>query len=121
MERENTILSLNPDGPSLHRQESALRESGFEIISVSTPLTARFEIEMGRCGVFLASYITPLAIYRNLADLFRNYCPQGLVIYMTQQSDDHSSGADVLLSDQDQPEGIAEGIRAIQRLRQVAK
>ena len=36
-------------------QPTALRENGFEIISAATPLQARFEIEMGRCGIFLTS------------------------------------------------------------------
>jgi len=49
---ENTVLSLNPDGRTLLSQESALRESGFEVISVSIPLQARSEIEMGRDSRF---------------------------------------------------------------------
>jgi hypothetical protein len=36
MARENIVLSLNPDGQKLHRQESVLRENGFEIISAAT-------------------------------------------------------------------------------------
>jgi len=59
MASENIVLSLNPDGQKLHGQEgqeSVLRENGFEIISAATPLQARFEIEMGRCGIFLTSY-----------------------------------------------------------------
>jgi hypothetical protein len=59
MAHENTVLSLNPDRRALLSHESALQKYGFEIVSVSSPLQARFEIEMGRCGVFIASYITP--------------------------------------------------------------
>jgi hypothetical protein len=77
MAYENTILSLNPDGHTLLSKEVALRENGFEIISVASPLQARFEIEMGRCGIFLTSYITPVAIYHDLASLFRPSCPDG--------------------------------------------
>jgi hypothetical protein len=60
---------LNPDGQQLHGQESVLRENGFEIISAATPLQARFEIEMGTCEIFLTNYVTPFAIYRDLANL----------------------------------------------------
>ena len=98
MARENIVLSLNPDGQRLHRQESVLRANGFEIISASTPLQARFEIEMGRCGIFLTSYITPSAIYLDLANLFRRSCPNGLVIFLTEHPDDNAPDADVLLS-----------------------
>jgi hypothetical protein len=106
MALENSVLSLNPDGQTLHGQESALRRSGFEVISVSTPLQARFEIEMGRCGIFLSSYITPLPIYRNLVDLFRRSCPTGLLIFMTHQPDDSVPEADVLLSSEDEPQAV---------------
>jgi hypothetical protein len=112
MAREITILSLNPDGKKLLGQESALRENGFEIISVPTPLQARFEIEMGRCGVFLTSYITPIVIYQDLASLFRRSCPSGLVIYIAQRLDDNIPDADILLSDQDEPHSLIEKLRS---------
>lgn len=106
MAYENTVLSLNPDGQSLRGQESALRESGFEIICVSTPLQARFEIEMGRCGIFVSSYITPLPIYRSLADLFHRSCPGGLVIFVADQLEDRVPEADVLFFPHDEPHAI---------------
>jgi hypothetical protein len=117
MANENTILSLNPDGRTLVGHEMALRESGFEVITVPTPVQARFEIEMGRCGIFLTSYITPLAIRRDLVHLFRQNCPQGLVIFLMQHPDDLSPELDVLLSDRDQPECISERIYAMRRLK----
>jgi hypothetical protein len=110
MAYENSILSLNPDGHALRSQEAALRENGFEVISVFTPLQARFEIEMGRCGVFLSSYITPLPIYRSLADLFRRSCPDGSVIFITQRPDDSVPEADLLLLDRDEPRAVVRWI-----------
>jgi hypothetical protein len=114
MAYENTVLSLNPDGQTLGSQESALRESGFEVISVPTPLQARFEIEMGRCGVFLSSYITPLPIYRSLADLFRRNCPRGTVIFLAHLPDDSAPEADVLLFNNDEPQAIVRWIMSKQ-------
>jgi hypothetical protein len=110
MPQENTVLSLNPDGQTLRSQESALRERGFDVISVPTPLQARFEIEMGRCGVFLSSYITPLPIYRSLADLFKSSCPDGLVIFVTHKPDDVVPEADVLILSKEEPQAIVRWI-----------
>lgn len=110
MAHENTVLSLNPDGQTLRNREAALREGGFEVISVPTPLQARFEIEMGRCGIFLSSHITPLPIYRSLADLFRRNCPKGSVIFVTHHPDDDVPEADVLLFDKDEPRDIVRWI-----------
>jgi hypothetical protein len=116
MARENIVLSLNPDGQKLHGQESVLRENGFEIISAATPLQARFEIERGRCGIFLTSYITPLAIYRDLANLFRRTCPNGLVIFLMEHPDDNIADADVLLWGEEPPEAIIQAIRSKQEM-----
>lgn len=115
MAYENTVLSLNPDRQKLLTHEAALREGGFQIISVSAPVEARFEIEMGRCGVFLANYLAPIAIYRDLASIFRRSCPSGLVVYVAQRPDDNIPEVDILLSDEDEPRSIVKRIRAMRR------
>src|ERR1700686_1573575 len=117
MARENIVLSLNPDGQKLHGQESVLRENGFEIISAATPLQARFEIEMGRCGIFLTSYLTPFAIYRDLANLFRRSCPNGIIIFYVERPEDNIAYADILLSGGDEPRSIIERIRSKQQAK----
>jgi hypothetical protein len=81
MAPDTTVLSLNPDGQKLMTQEPILRDNGFEIISVATPLPVRFEIETGRCGIFMTSYVTPRAIYCDLVNLFRrNVCVWNVVV-----------------------------------------
>jgi len=105
------VLSLNPDRRALLGYESALRQNGFEIISVDSPLGARFEIEMGRCGVFMPSYVTPLAIYRDLASLFRRYCPIGRVIFLVQRPHDRIPDANVLLLEGDEPNLLVRRLR----------
>jgi hypothetical protein len=110
MAYQDTVLSLNPDGHTLLSIEVALRENGFEVITVPSPLQARFEIEMGRCGIFLTSYITPVAIYRDLANLFRQSCPAGSVVYVAQAAADHIPDSDILLSDRDEPRAIIQKI-----------
>jgi hypothetical protein len=114
MPYKTTVLSLNPDRQSLFGHESALRENGFAIISVCSPLQARFELEMGRCGVFLTSFITPLVIYQDLANLFKRSCPSGLVAYVAQHPEDAIPGADILLSGQDEPRSIVDRLRSMQ-------
>src|ERR1700727_2173156 len=84
MAHEKTVLSLNSDGHSLLKQEVALKKGGFTVISVSSAIQARFEIEMGRCGIFLSSYITPPPIYSDLASLFRRSCPDGLIVFIAE-------------------------------------
>jgi len=111
MPRETTVLSLNPDRKALLGYESALRQNGFEIISVDSPLGARFEIEMGRCGFFMSSYVTPLPIYQGLASLFRRYCPNGRVVFLAQSTHDRILDADVLLLEGDEPSLLLRKLR----------
>ena len=98
MASPNTVLALNPDRQTLRRDEEALRQNGFEVISVNTPLEARFEIEMGRCGTFLTCYLTPVSIYRSLADLFKRFCPDGVVIFVAESSEVGAPPADINLT-----------------------
>lgn len=118
MAYENSVLSLNPDGQRLRAAESALRENKFEVISVSTPLQARFEIEMGRCGVFLTSYVTPVAIYQDLASLFRRNCPTGVIIYLARRPDESNPDADIVVSDEGDTHSIVMGLRSKQSGRE---
>jgi DNA-binding NtrC family response regulator len=111
MATERTILSLNPDRKSLLGYESALQAAGFKVISVQSPIEARFEIEMGRCGVFLSSYLTPDVIYRDLATRFRQSCPDGLIAYVSDQPDENIDDSDIQLSLQDEPNSIVERLR----------
>jgi PleD family two-component response regulator len=115
MSYEKTVLSLNPDGQGLRGYESALRENGFEVISAYSPLQARFEIEMGKCGIFLTSYITPLVIYQDLASLFRRSCRDGIIAYLARQPNDDVSHTDILLVDDDEPQSLIDRLQLKQR------
>jgi hypothetical protein len=53
---QKTILSLSPSVNALRLREATLRSGGLNVFSVQSGIQARFEIEMGRCGVFLLCY-----------------------------------------------------------------
>jgi hypothetical protein len=120
MELESTVLSLSFNIPKLEQREAALRASGFEVVSVASDLQARFEIEMGRCGVFLTCDQVPAAVNRELITLFRRYCLAGWVIFVATD-DTASIGADHLDVDAsvrqaDDPDGIVESLRSRSRV-----
>jgi hypothetical protein len=92
---QNTVLSLSPDQRALASREVALRNGGMKVISVMSSIEARFEIEMGRCGVFLICYrLSPIAA-DELTTLFRRHCPQGKIIFVTQVPGDERVPAEV--------------------------
>lgn len=104
---KDTVLSLNPDTETLLSLEAALRGVGFNVVSVSTPIQARFELEMGRCGVFLASYVMSSVIRLDLIGFFRNSCPSGLVVFRTENEGESLPEADIVLSGLENPEAVA--------------
>src|SRR5712671_4377672 len=80
----NTVLSLSPDQRALASREVTLRSGGMRVISVMSSIQARFEIEMGRCGIFLICYrLSPIAA-SELTTLFRRHCPQGKIVFVTE-------------------------------------
>jgi DNA-binding NtrC family response regulator len=81
---KKTVLSLSPNESALAAREATLRSAGFEVISVLSPIQARFEIEMGRCGVLVICYRVPHDETEELTKLFRKNCPEGRVIFVTQ-------------------------------------
>jgi hypothetical protein len=110
------ILSLSFDAEKLQRRESALRAQGFEVKSVYGPGQARFEIEMGTCGVFVTCRLVPDIVNRDLINLFRRYCPRdGLVVLITADAASSKTSyepeADVLISESQDPDGIAPAIQ----------
>ena len=105
-----TVLSFSNDPEQLREREAAIRNSGFGAISVSSEIAARFEIEMGRCGVLLICYTIPPLVAKELAGLFRVSCPTGLIIAVTTDRKTVSGDADLIIPSADGPDGI---IRAL--------
>jgi hypothetical protein len=117
MELKGTVLSLSFDSGKLQRREDALRSIGFDVISVHSPAQARFEIEMGRCGIFVTCRLVPDIVNRDLMGLFRRHCPRGGRIVLVTGHEPSLTPAyepqpDVCVPESDDPEGIVEVLRA---------
>lgn len=112
----STVLSLGFDVPKLKLREAAICAGGFGVLSVTSGAQARFEIEMGRCGIFLTCDRVPAAENRELISLFRRNCSSGWVIFVTTDDDaslraDHMD-ADVWVREADEPESIVDSLRS---------
>jgi DNA-binding response OmpR family regulator len=109
---ENTVLSFSPDPNLLSQEKSALRNAGFEVISVKTESQARFEIEMGRCGVLLVSSAASAGAIQDLTRLFRRRCPPGTILFVTNRTDESApQEVDFVISDAAEPETIVQLLR----------
>jgi hypothetical protein len=108
---QNKILSVCPSRETLADRESALREGGFEVVSVWTDTQARFEIEMGQCGVLLMCFRLFPEQVQELSRLFRAYCPDGRVIFVMAEEHEPPIDADVVLRDMDGPRALLTALR----------
>jgi predicted nucleotidyltransferase len=108
----NTVLSLSSDPAALASRESALRNGGMNVISVMSPMQARFEIEMGRCGIFLVCYRVSQSALDELTKLFRKRCPKGRIIFVSQRPGDDRvpADADIALPESAGPQKILEAM-----------
>jgi hypothetical protein len=111
---KNTVLSLSPDQRALASREVTLESGGMKVISVMSPIQARFEIEMGRCGVFLICYRLSPTAASELSSLFRRHCPQGQIIFVTEMPGDDRAPAEanITVPESSGPENI---LRALGR------
>jgi hypothetical protein len=114
----NAVLSFSGDPDLLIERELALQTCGLEVVSVSTESAARFEIEMGRCGNLLLCFRSGQAITRELAHLFKKYCPDGCILFVSNQNNDvEHPDVDYIVPDSGGAEAIVRAFSDLGRSR----
>jgi len=110
---KTTVLSLSPSQDALAMREATLRGAGFKVISVLSPIQARFEIEMGRCGVFVVCYRVSKEQAEDLTRLFRRNCPEGRVIFVTDRrhKDEVPRGTDLAVPESNGGELVLQAVK----------
>ncbi len=73
-ETSELVVSFSAHQELLTSRGNALRNAGYEVFSTTSEINARYEIEMGQCGVLLLCHTIHEAVRRDLAALFSNNC-----------------------------------------------
>jgi hypothetical protein len=106
------VLSLSSDQKSLVEREVALCNEGLFVVSVASEAEARFEIMMGLCGVLLICHRTNPDVTQELATLFKQNCPEGVIVFIMDKTPRRAPrGVDYIIAE-------ATGAEAIGRLLQ---
>ena len=101
---DNSVISLSAQSELLAHREAALRSCGYEVLSTTSAIEVRFEVEMGRCGVLLLCYTLHQTIDADLAGLFMRSCPVGLIAFVMHPARrEKSPHAHICLLDSDFP------------------
>ena len=82
------------------------------VISVLSPIQARFEIEMGRSGNLLMCHRLSREQADDLAKLYRQYCPEGRIVFVTEGSSHASAEADAYVPEASGPQELVQALRA---------
>ena len=113
---ERTVLSFSSDRDKAGRRAEVLKQNGFDVRSVISPVQAQFEIEMGQCGIFVTCPIVSALITADLVGVFRRYCPDGIVVSI-KSGGRVKIEADITLDESDDPAKLPEAILTLIRDR----
>jgi hypothetical protein len=112
MDKEK-VLSYTGDRNALILRERAFRRRGFDVVSVESESQARFEIEMGRCGILLMCFRTHPDKTREMTELFKRNCPEGSIIFVMNQTADRAPhGVDYIVPESAGPEAIVDALKS---------
>ncbi len=113
---KDTILSYSGNHFTLEERERVLKGNGFDVVSVETETQARFEIEMGRCGILLICFQTHPDKTQELAKLFHRNCPSGSILFvMNEEGTRVPEGVDRLIPETGGPQAIVSALRETQK------
>lgn len=111
---KKAVLSVSPSEDALIVRHTALQNAGMHVTSVLTLTEARFEIEMGRCGSLLMCHRLSARQAEDVARLFRRYCPEGRIVFVTDGPHSHTAPEDVdtYIPESGGPDEIVQALRA---------
>jgi hypothetical protein len=121
-----TVISLSAQSELLTHREAALRSCGYEVLSTTSEIEVRIEVEMGRWGVLLLCYTLHQTIHEELSGLFMRSCPVGVVAFVMHPARrEESPHAHICLLDSDFPHRLhlikmrVTGIRRVHERRAI--
>lgn len=112
MPRQQTVLSVGADKELVSLRDAVLRSVGFNVLSTTDPDEAYVGVQAGRCGVILVCYSLELAVRERLANVFRDHCPGGRIISISNQRIESPVFGDVVFDALEGAEALIDAVRA---------
>jgi CheY-like chemotaxis protein len=88
---DNAILSVGANPELLSLRDAVLKSVGLNVFSTEDTEEACRRIQPGNCALLLLCYSLSQAQRKQLAERFRDCCPQGRIISITNEKVDSSS------------------------------
>lgn len=86
MARQQTVLSVGADSELVSLRDAVLRSVGLNVFSTTNVEDAYRRIHRESCGVMLVCYSLEQPLRERLAKRFRECCPDGRIISISNRS-----------------------------------
>src|SRR5947209_8938187 len=80
-----TVISVGDDPDLLALRHAILKRAGYQVFTASDPKTASQQIATAPCDILLLCYSIRIPDRQNIAKQFRDRCPDGRIIAITDQ------------------------------------
>jgi DNA-binding NtrC family response regulator len=98
-----------PDLVSL--REAVLKKAGYRVVSAFNEAQALAKIYSADCGVLLLCYSVEEESRKHITKTFREVCPKGRIVSITNQPLKESPDADAIVYGVDGPEALISAVR----------
>jgi DNA-binding NarL/FixJ family response regulator len=109
--RAQKVISVDGNPELLWLRNAVLKYEGFQVVTSLRHEDALAEIRRGDCGTLLMCYSMPRSSRQLLAEAFRQYCPGGRIVAITNEQMDKAEFADSFVYGVEGPEALIEVIR----------
>jgi DNA-binding response OmpR family regulator len=110
------VLSVGADWELLWLRDAVLRTAGFNVFTTSDNQQVLQKIQNGECGVLLMCHSTPRTTREYLAQIFRQSCPEGKIIAITNETiREVPAFADDLVYGIEGPEALIDAVRQVKK------
>lgn len=101
---KNQVLSLSAEAELLAQRAAILQKAGYVVLSSTSEMEIRFEIQMGQCGILMLCYTLHQSIHGDLAGIFGLNCPNSAIVFvMHPEMKKESRHAHINILDSDLP------------------
>jgi len=90
MPRSQNIISVGRNAELVSLRQAVLESAGLNVFSTLDPSEAVSRMKLGNFGLLLLCYSLPSSVREHLARQFRDCCPQGRIIAISNKQVDES-------------------------------
>ncbi len=91
MPSQQAILSVGTDAELVSLRHAVLRSVGLDVFSTLDPEEAYIRMQPATLGLMLLCYTLPQSVRQQLAKRFRDCCPHGRIISITNEKPNEST------------------------------